>query len=303
MTFAHDESWCWNQGCPTDYAITWAREFRYDGARARYMNRKLDPAGLLVYPPVYTGLSTTWSDYDGDEIYGDFEMASGSPVNKRSFEPGIGRTENPLTTPVTNYYHGDMLGTTRLMTTNPPPPGTPTGIEPAVYTAFGEHLPGSAMDRFGFVGAWGYQAATSDTPGDPYITGFPYLHVGARYYDPSSGRFLQRDPIGIRGGLNSYLYVSAIPTVFADPSGLYSLLEGAKGAVIAGAGALVCGATGGVAAVVAAIGLINGIQQSDLEEAWEEYLRRNLPPKPTDPWWCPKCREIVPGDERHLHAG
>ena len=35
--------------------------------------------------------------------------------------------------------------------------------------------------------------ATSTTPGDPYATDFTYQHVGARYYDPSTGRFLQRD--------------------------------------------------------------------------------------------------------------
>jgi len=210
VTFVHDESWCWDQvqACPTNYAITWAREFRYDGARARYMNRQLDPAGLLLNPPVYTPLSTTWSDYDGDEIYGDFEMVSGSPVNKRSFEPGTARTENPLTTPGTNYYHGDLLGTTRLMS-------NPSGgsIEPAVYTAFGERISAPLVTdstRYGYVGAWGYEQNAD----------FLFLHVGARYYDPSSGRFLQRDPIGIHGGLNVFSYADNVPTAQADALGL-----------------------------------------------------------------------------------
>jgi uncharacterized protein RhaS with RHS repeats len=48
----------------------------------------------------------------------------------------------------------------------------------------------------------------------------PFLHVGHRYYDPSSGRFLQRDPIGIRGGSNVYEYVDSRPTRNRDPSGL-----------------------------------------------------------------------------------
>jgi len=47
------------------------------------------------------------------------------------------------------------------------------------------------------------------------------MHVGARYYDPSTGRFLQRDPIGIAGGLNVYAYVGNRPTVRIDPLGLY----------------------------------------------------------------------------------
>ena len=41
-----------------------------------------------------------------------------------------------------------------------------------------------------------------------------------RYYDPGTGRFLQRDPIGIRGGLNVYRYARAEPTLAVDPSGL-----------------------------------------------------------------------------------
>jgi RHS repeat-associated protein len=73
---------------------------------------------------------------------------------------------------------------------------------------------GGPEDRYGYAGAWGYQ--THDFPsGDP----IPFVHVGARYYDPASGRFLQRDPIGIRGGLNVYLYLGNQPTMGADPSG------------------------------------------------------------------------------------
>jgi len=49
--------------------------------------------------------------------------------------------------------------------------------------------------------------------------GFDFLHVGARYYDPSSGRFLQRDPIGIMGGTNVYAYVYNMPTRGVDPTG------------------------------------------------------------------------------------
>jgi RHS repeat-associated protein len=85
-----------------------------------------------------------------------------------------------------------------------------------VSTVFGERLPDSATDRFGYVGAWGYQD-TLDSAGAEV---FPYLHVGARCYDPASGRFLQRDPIGIEGGLNVYGYVLSKPTTWIDPSGL-----------------------------------------------------------------------------------
>jgi RHS repeat-associated protein len=88
-----------------------------------------------------------------------------------------------------------------------------TGGEKQVYTAFGEPISGtmtSDAQRYGYAGAWGYQAHAD----------FPFLHVGHRYYDPSAGRFLQRDPIGIRGGTNIYTYANVNPLLFVDPDGL-----------------------------------------------------------------------------------
>ena len=41
-----------------------------------------------------------------------------------------------------------------------------------------------------------------------------------RDYDPVLGRYEESDPIGLRGGLNTYVYVNAIPLRNVDPSGL-----------------------------------------------------------------------------------
>ncbi|MDN7981859.1 RHS repeat-associated core domain-containing protein [Burkholderia multivorans] len=40
-----------------------------------------------------------------------------------------------------------------------------------------------------------------------------------RYYDPSSGRFVSKDPIGLDGGINVYQYADN-PTGWIDPLGL-----------------------------------------------------------------------------------
>jgi RHS repeat-associated protein len=200
VTFAVGEEWT----DETDYEAVWGREYRYDQARARYLRSVLDPVALSNGE--YTG-EAIWSQYDGDEIYADYTLNMGDATVTRWYEPGIGMVEDVSGTPVVKYYHDNLIGTTRFMTD-----AAGNKTESAVYTAFGEPVNGDPR-RFGFVGAYGYQ---TDTTPDTMT----FLHVGHRYYDPSIGRFLQRDPIGLKGGLNPYVYVDNTPTCDIDPAGL-----------------------------------------------------------------------------------
>jgi RHS repeat-associated protein len=47
-----------------------------------------------------------------------------------------------------------------------------------------------------------------------------YYYFGARYYDPSLGRFITPDPMGYVNGLNQYAYALNNPLKFIDPLGL-----------------------------------------------------------------------------------
>ena len=53
-----------------------------------------------------------------------------------------------------------------------------------------------------------------------YLDGETGLHYNySRDYDPATGRYVQSDPIGLDGGLNTYTYSNANPLSRIDPSG------------------------------------------------------------------------------------
>jgi RHS repeat-associated protein len=71
------------------------------------------------------------------------------------------------------------------------------------------HLSGVNQNNYGFTGEQQFAEENE------------LIFLRARYYSPDIGRFIKRDPIGYRGGLNLYGYVGNNPVLYTDPSGLF----------------------------------------------------------------------------------
>jgi RHS repeat-associated protein len=103
-------------------------------------------------------------------------------------------------------YHYDGIGST-IATTD----SSGNAVNKYAYDAFGKVLEQEEVEvnPFTYVGRFGVMDE-----------GNGLLYMRARYYDPETGRFINKDPIGLVGGINMYAYVTNNPINFVDPLGL-----------------------------------------------------------------------------------
>jgi RHS repeat-associated protein len=114
-------------------------------------------------------------------------------------------------------WRGDLAATAGV--------GEPTQRAP-VFDAFGDVVSGSP-DVYAWNGVWGYRNE-ANTGG--------LQKVGVRWYDPATGRFLQKDPwLGSLYApltLNRYGYCVNEPVQMVDPSGMWAWVILAIAAVV-----------------------------------------------------------------------
>jgi RHS repeat-associated protein len=77
-----------------------------------------------------------------------------------------------------------------------------------------------SYDPYGVQSASGAYSTNSFTYTGRETDGLGIDYYRARYYNPTTGRFLSEDPIGLAGGINEYAYVGDDPTDWIDPFGL-----------------------------------------------------------------------------------
>ena len=114
--------------------------------------------------------------------------------------------------------------------------GTPASSTPGIYYMHTDHLdtPQVITDANQQI-VWrtdqkpfGETTVTIDTIDNPlrfpgqYFDSETGLHYNYfRDYDPTMGRYIESDPIGLEGGLNTYAYVGGNPLTRKDPLGLF----------------------------------------------------------------------------------
>ncbi len=109
------------------------------------------------------------------------------------------------------YVHTDHLGTPRVITDQNQTAVWQWESDPFGATAANDDVDG---DGSAFVYNKRFAGQYYDVE-----SGLHYNYF--RYYDPSTGRYITSDPIGLEGGLNTYGYVGGNPVRFIDILGLH----------------------------------------------------------------------------------
>lgn len=144
---------------------------------------------------VYGKGGLLYGEYDGyGQLIREYIYLNDEPIAQINADESI------------TYLHTDHLGTPRKGSNS-----AGSQVWSWDSDAFGNGAPsGTATVNLRFAGQY-------------YDTESGLHYNWNRYYDPSTGRYISSDPIGLAGGLNTFAYVNANPVMFVDPEGLTSM--------------------------------------------------------------------------------
>jgi RHS repeat-associated protein len=156
--------------------------------------RRVGPDGTRRY--YHDGIRPIWETDDAGVMTAQYDRDIFGNLLSRREASGARR-----------YYHFDGIGSTTVLTNE-----TGTVTSSLLYDAWGNQRAATGADqgRYRFTGAELDQATS-------------LYHMGARFYDPTIGRWLSEDPVQDKpfepATLNFYAYVANNPVVLTDPAG------------------------------------------------------------------------------------
>jgi RHS repeat-associated protein len=165
-----------------------------------------DPFGRRLWKE--TSGSTVFFQYADEGLVAEYD-GTGAEIKTYGYKPGSTWTTDPLFMKEGAeyyFYHNDHLGIPQKL----------TALNGAVVW-------GAQYEAFGKASVDGSSTVTNNLrfPGQ-YFDDETGLHYNwYRYFFPQMGRYLKTDPIGLKGGINFYLYSYNNPIGFFDAYGLY----------------------------------------------------------------------------------
>ena len=152
-----------------------------------------------------TGTATERYDYnETSQLLGEYGVTNRDYIWMDGIP--VADVDSPGSSTTFAYVTADQVGTPRAITNSS---GTTEWQNPYQSNPWGEAAPTSN----GYTYNLRY-------PGQYYDEEVGINYNNFRNYDPSVGRYIQSDPIGLRGGINTYSYVGGNPYLYSDARGL-----------------------------------------------------------------------------------
>ena len=157
-----------------------------------------------------TAAGTTNFIWDGQDVLLETDAGNSTQVTYTQTPNIYGNLVSQRRSTTTKYYHFDALGSTLALTDS-----GENVTDTYRYFAFGRSLTstGATVNNFRFVGNLGYYNEAA----------LALQYLRARYYQPSTGRFISVDPVpGYPRDpitLHQYLYAANNALLLTDPSG------------------------------------------------------------------------------------